>query len=61
MALEKARQALNKEVNIIEIIKILRYLKLAIKKVLPKNARVEAKKNSRYVILNNEEDDDDKV
>ena len=59
-ALEKARQALNKEVNIIEIIKLLRYLKLAMKKVLPKNVRDEAKKSSRYVILENDEDGGEK-
>ena len=53
--LEKARKFLNKEVNIIHIIKALRYLKLAIKKVLPKHDRDEAKKSSRYVILKNGE------
>ena len=50
-AIEKARLALNKEVNIINIITTLRYLKLAMSQVLPKHARVDAKNRSRYVVL----------
>ena len=53
-AIEKARQALNKEVNIINIIRILRYLKLAMRQVLPKHVRIEAKKRSRYVVLDDQ-------
>ena len=53
-AIEKARKALNKEVNIINIIRILRYLKLAMRQVLPKHVRFEAKRRSRYVVLDDD-------
>ena len=59
-AIEKARIALNKEVNIIEIIRVLRYLKHAMRQVLPKQIRIEAKKSSRYVYLDSESDNNEK-
>ena len=59
-AIEKARQALSKEVNIIEIIRVLRYLKQAMRQVLPRQDRIYAKKSSRYVILDSESDSNEK-
>ena len=43
---------MNKEVNIIRIVRQLRYLKLAMRQILPKNVIDTAKKRSRYMMWN---------
>ena len=48
---------MSKEVNIIKIIRSIRYLKLAMRQVLPKNVRADAKKRSQYVVLNGGDDE----
>ena len=52
----KARLLMDKEINIIEIIKSLRYLKNSIHLLIPKKKRFELKERSRYLCI----DPDDK-
>ena len=47
----KAREELHSEVNIIEIVRKLRYLKHALDHVQTPKARLDAHKNSKYVVL----------
>ena len=59
---ERARDKLEKEINIIEIIKSRRYFNRALKVLLPKKQRMKIKERSRYIAINpdaeseNEED-----
>ena len=47
----KARKLMDKEINIIEIIKSLRYLKDAVHLLIPKMKRFELKERSRYYCI----------
>ena len=53
----KAREALNKEINIVSIVRQLRFFKLAYHELLPKEARKKLKKQSRYVLIDPDSDD----
>ena len=50
-ALEKARDYLDKEVNIYKIIQMRRYLMDAIKTLLPRERRQELIKKARYKVI----------
>ena len=52
IAMEKAREKLNKEVNIIEIVKSWRYYERCLKYLLPEKARMDFKERSRYITIN---------
>ena len=47
----KAREELHSEVNIIEIVRKLRYLTHALDHVQTPKARLDAHRNSKYVVL----------
>ena len=47
-----ARDKLDKEINIIEIVKSWRYFELAIKSLLEERKRIDLKEKSRYIAIN---------
>ena len=47
-----ARNKLNKEINIIEIVKSWRYFERALHHLLPENKRLDFKEKSRYIAIN---------
>ena len=47
-----ARDKLDKEINIIEIVKSWRYFELAIKSLLEERKRIDFKEKSRYIAIN---------
>ena len=53
--MEKAREALNKELNIIGIVRQLRYFKLASDQLLHKKTRNKLKKQSQYVFIESDD------
>ena len=53
-----ARVAMQKEINIIEILKSRRYVNAAIKSLLPRNQRKKLKERSRYIVINPEKEAD---
>ena len=52
IAMHKAREKLNKEVNIIEIVKSWRYYERCLKYLLPEKTRMDFKERSRYITIN---------
>lgn len=59
--MDKARGKLEKEVNIIEIIKSRRYFESALKYLLPKEKRFYFKERSRYQTVDPDSDTDEAV
>ena len=55
LGIAKARLLMDKEINIIEIIKSLRYLKNSIHLLIPKKKRFELKERSRYFCIDPDE------
>ena len=49
--METARESLQKELNIVEILRQIRYFKLACHQLLPKETRKQLKSKSRYVTI----------
>ena len=47
--IQKALEALNQEIDIIELIKSRRYFKMALRHLLPPKVRMELKERSRYI------------
>ena len=47
-----ARNKLNKEINIIEIVKSWRYFERALHHLLPEKKRLDLKEKSRYIAIN---------
>ena len=47
-----ARDKLDKEINIIEIVKSWRYFELAVKYLLEERKRIDFKEKSRYIAIN---------
>jgi len=56
LALAKAREKLNFETNIIDIVRTWRYMKLALKHLLPKHTRDALMEESRYRLVDPKED-----
>ena len=52
--MEKARKAFHKEINIIKIVRKLRYFKLAYNLLLPKETRNKLKNQSHYVLVDSD-------
>lgn len=50
-AFEKAREKLEKELNMLELLKSLRYHNLALKKLLSADVRFSLKQQTRHVII----------
>ena len=50
--MEIARNKLNKEINIIEIVKSWRYFDRALHHLLPEKKRFDFKEKSRYIAIN---------
>ena len=50
--MKMAREKLNEEINIIEIVKSWRYYENALKLLLPENIRIDLKKRARYRAIN---------
>ena len=50
--MEMARNKLNKEINIIEIVKSWRYYERALHYLLPEKKRLDLKEKSRYIAIN---------
>ena len=59
IAMEKAREKLNKEVNIIEIVKSWRYYERCLKYLLPEKTRMDFKERSRYITISPDHKSDD--
>ena len=59
IAMEKAREKLNKEVNIIEIVKSWRYYERCLKYLLPEKTRMDFKERSRYITISPDHKFDD--
>lgn len=57
VALQMAREKLNKEINIIEIVKSWRYFELAIKSLLDERQRIDFKEKSRYIAIDPDPED----
>ena len=53
--LDKARQALEKEVDIFTMIKSRRYFHMALRYLLPKQVRLDLKRVSHYVVIDPDE------
>ena len=53
----KAREALNKEINIVSIVRKLRFFKLAYHELLTKEVRQKLKIQSRYVLIDPDSED----
>ena len=53
-----AREKLDKEINIIEIVKSWRYFELAVKSLLKERERIDFKEKSRYIAINPDPDDE---
>ena len=51
MAMNKARERLASEINVVQIIKSWRYMERALKVLLPAKTRLELKEKSRYIIV----------
>jgi len=49
--IEKARKALEKEVNIIDIVKSIRYFQMSLHYLLPQRKLEELKEKSRYIYI----------
>ena len=47
--MDKAREQIQKEVNIVEIVKKLRYVTDALRYLLPETKRFEIKQRNRYI------------
>ena len=47
-----ARDKLDKEINVIEIVKSWRYFELAVKYLLEERKRIDFKEKSRYIAIN---------
>ena len=54
-----ARDKLDKEINIIEIVKSWRYFELAIKSLLKERQRIDFKEKSRYIAIDPDPADDE--
>ena len=57
-ALIKAREALAWEINLVQLIKKLRYFELSIDKLLPKHVRQQLKSKSDFILINPDESSD---
>ena len=53
-----ARDKLDKEINIIEIVKSWRYFELAFKFLLEERKRIDFKEKARYIAINPDPDDE---
>lgn len=51
IGIQKSIEALNMEVDIIEMIKIVRYTKMALRHLLPADVRMDLKQRSRYICI----------
>ena len=51
MAMNRAREKLASEINIVQIIKSWRYMERALKLLLPARTRLELKEKSRYIVV----------
>ncbi len=60
IAMKKARQKLEQEINIIEIVKSWRYFSRAIHHLLPEKKREHFKERSRYIAIDPDSDMDHK-
>ena len=60
-AFEKAREKLEKELNMIELLKSLRYHHLALKKLLPADVRFSLKEQTRHVMVDPDSSSDEKI
>ena len=56
--MEMARKKLNREINIIEIVKSWRYYESALRYLLPENQRLNFKERSRYIMIDPDVDDE---
>ena len=54
-----AREKLNSEINIVEIVKSWRYYQNALKNLLPENERINFKKRARYQLINPDIDENE--
>ena len=51
MAIDMARDKLDKEINIIEIVKSWRYFENALRYLLPESKRMDLKERARYIAI----------
>ena len=54
IAMRKAREKLNEELNIVQNIKSWRYMERALQKLLTRNKRLKMKEKARYVVVDPE-------
>ena len=54
--MEMARNKLNKEINIIEIVKSWRYYERALHYLLPEKKRLDLKERTRYITIDPDKD-----
>ena len=59
--MSKARQALIREVSILEIIKLHRFLKLAMSNILPRSTLMDFRKRIRTRVIELESDDNNGI
>ena len=59
IAMEKAREMLAEETNIISVIRRQRFMRQALRYLLPEKKMMEFAINSNFVLVNPEEDDND--
>ena len=59
--MDKAREQIQKEVNIVEIVKKLRYVTDALRYLLPETKRFEIKQRNRYIQIDPDKDDQDRI
>ena len=59
--MEMARNKLNKEINIIEIVKSWRYFERALHYLLPEKKRLDFKERARYIAINPDPEDTNKA
>ena len=56
-AFDKAREKLEKELNVIELIKSRRYFAKALKMLVPAETRLRLREQTRYLLIDPESDD----
>ena len=56
-AFDKAREKLEKELNVIELIKSRRYFAKALKMLVPPETRLRLREQTRYLLIDPESDD----
>ena len=58
VALNMARDRLEKEMNIIELIKSQRYFARALKSLIPREKRLQLREQTRYLVVDPDEEDE---